>query len=311
MKFKKVISALAGITAAAGMLAGFAATANAATTTTELQYTNEESSVLNTYQYAVGETASYTLAEGALADVKAGDTLTIEYKLNATEENKRYRHAFGCGGYTVNVNALASDYKTSDKGSWKSNGYYLNGRFGTDENQGSATVKYVVTFGENDTASMVASITDHTNTYTQDALDVKKADLSTITLKLTDRNTSGTAPTTLATITDFKATLTTTTVDPEPVEPTMTDAERYDYTNDSELAEPDAVGFVATINGLSENQAIKSLTWYLKKSDTEYKEFTSGKVPEVTGSVEAKIGLIIYDLGGVPADEISAGYSYE
>ncbi|MGM9937860.1 MAG: hypothetical protein ACI38A_10990 [Candidatus Ornithomonoglobus sp.] len=107
--------------------------------------------------------------------------------------------------------------------------------------------------------------------------------------------------------------LTTTVTSPEAPTPTpeIKEAQKYTgYTNDEKLANKDAVGFVATISGLAENESVNSLTWYLKKADTEYKELTSGAIPTVTGGT-AMIGLIVYDLpDGVTAEDISAGYSY-
>lgn len=100
--------------------------------------------------------------------------------------------------------------------------------------------------------------------------------------------------------------LTTKLIKGEVIKP----AEKYTYINDDNLSDKDAVGFIATIGGLS-GKVVNSLTWYIKKADTEYKELTSGTIPTVTGEGEAKIGLIVYDLPtGVAAEDISAGYTY-
>lgn len=106
--------------------------------------------------------------------------------------------------------------------------------------------------------------------------------------------------------------LNTTVTSPDAPTPTpvITEAQKYNYTNDETLANKDTAGFVAEISGTVE--ASSSLTWYIKKSESSnYKELTSGILPNSSsGEVKTLIGLILYNFPeNVSADNISVGYS--
>ncbi|MDO5398336.1 MAG: hypothetical protein Q4G33_10440 [bacterium] len=306
---KKVISALAGMTVAASMLAGFAATANAATETKTLSY-QKDGQTLKEYTYSQNSNDSYTLDEiskEALSSAKAGDkfTITCTFEANGTA---KYRAGIKMWDYQFYVNSAG---KTSKNNSFTSSGAcHLNGNFINGETADTATVTYEYTLADGGApTAVVASLTDSKNTkveYSSYSITGEKS-LESIVLNTQDRdsNNKNNYDSDYMTLKHFSAILTTTSEDPVPV---ITPAAKYNsYTNDSELAEPDAIGFVASF---TPEKTITSLDWYLKKSDTEFKKFTEGNITELSGNVQAQIGLIIYDLGNVSADDISAGYSY-
>lgn len=295
----KTLSAIAVVSVFAGMFYGTAITASAAEQ--ELTYNDASGAALNTYTYSSNSNDAYTLSEEskiALNDAKAGDTLVIKYDLISDAKSQlRWRSGFNIAGKQLYVNG----YTQTTKGNWNDkNNYHINTDLVDNE---TATVTYTITLADGGSASNIYASVECGGTTAGDSITLNNADITSFMLNTQDRGSS--LPEGAMTLQNFSAVLTTADTEPE-----IIPAEKYNYTNDPTLAEADATGFVATINGLTD-QSVNSLTWYLKKTGTEYKELANGSIPTVSGAGTVKIGLIVYDLPeGVTGDDISAGYTY-
>lgn len=166
-------------------------------------------------------------------------------------------------------------YTQTKKGNWDDkNNYHINTDLTTNE---TAEVAYTITLNESGTASNLSATVACGGTTVTDEISLDNADITSFTLNTDDRGSM--KPNDAMTLTNFKAVLATANVEPE-----ILTAEKYtEYTNNPDFANPDAVGFTATIGNLGK-KAVNSLTWYLKKGDNEYKELTSTEIPTVSGN---------------------------
>lgn len=299
MGIKQMVSAFTAICFGAGISLGSAVTANAEEQ--ELSYVNNNTT-LSEYQYGSTSNETYTLNDAgktALDNAKAGDKLTITYTLESTHSTElRWRSGFKIAGKQLYING----YTETNRGNWEDkNNYHINTDLVTNQ---TAEVAYTITLNEGGSASNLSVTVTCGGTPVTGEIPLSNADITSLTLNTADRNNS--KPDHAMELTNFKASLTTVNMESE-----ILSAEKYTgYTNDADLANPDALGFTATIDSLSD-KAVSSLTWYLKNGNSEYKELTSGKIPTVSGNGSAMISLIVYDLPeDVTAGDISAGYTY-
>lgn len=301
MILKRTMSAVIAVVAAASTMVCFAVSANAATTT--LSYEKDGVS-LSSYTYTAESNDTYTLNSAsleALQSAQDGDTLTITFKV-ASEGTARYRAGLNFMDQQFYVNA---HNRTGQNGSFNSGGAcHLNANLADND---SATVTYEIELNAGGTAKTVtASLVAGNGTAGYKAEDsVAGESLNSILLNTASRGESG-YDSDFITISDFSAVL--TTADPEePSEPVVIAADPYTYETDDTLANADAKGFTATVDG--EEGVSKAVTWYASiDGGSEWKEL-EGDSTIVTGG-SAKFGVILFDIPK-EATDVKAGYVFE
>lgn len=302
MILKRTMSAVIAVAAAASTMVCFAASANAAETT--LSYV-KDGVALSSYTYNADSTDIYTLnAEGTalLSNAKDGDTLTITYNIESAG-TARYRAGLNIAGKQFYVNC--HDEAASEAWSEKNNYHLTVIMDKNDSVKQSAAIKYVITLNEGGTASSVTAYrTDGRGEVGKSTIDLNNADIRSLELNTDDRG--GTKDQMFPKLTNFSAVL--TTADPEePSEPVVIAADPYTYETDDTLANADAKGFTATVDG--EEGVSKAVTWYASiDGGSEWKEL-EGDSTIVTGG-SAKFGVILFDIPK-EATDVKAGYVFE
>lgn len=301
MRSKKILSAVC-TAAALGTLLCSAAAVNAQDV--QLTYLNSSKAPLNSFTYTDASASdTYTLTDSSkalLAKAKSGDTLTITYDLSSNG-SARYRAGQNFAGSQFWANC----YSATEQGSTYKNGkYYMNIKFVKDDiGYQTAKVTYKITLNDAGTASSITpTLTDGgNNSVTCKEVSVTDGDLTTITLNSDDRKTkSQTFDNDSPTLSNFKAVLSTA----EDAAPIINAEEFTDYTPNTEASDYNKVkGYTATVS-----QSPASMTWYLKKSDTAYKELTSVDTSDLTiENGSATFGLIISGLND--EESVQAGYA--
>ena len=300
MKTKKFVSALAGMTIAAGMLSAFAVTASAQEVT--LSY-EKDGAALSTYQYEKGSNVEYTLTQAgkdALKNAQEDDTVTVTYNIGAAGES-RYRAGLNFIGHQFYINAGAENSinKHSDGTPYFDRGgaCHFNTILNADT---SASVEYFIELNAGGTVAAVTptvAVGTVELTYNRQTTNVAGKTLDSLTLNTGDRGSkySG-APT----LTNFSAVLNTSYEEPTPEDgPT----EATEYT--PKEYEGEDKGYTVTLNG--NGNAVK---WYAKPSkDAAWTEIATAQNAEQTimsGDADYVVGLVITDIG----DNSLEGYSF-
>lgn len=303
MKTKKFVSALAGMTIAAGMLSAFAVTASAQEVT--LSY-EKDGAALNSYTYTSTSNDTYTLTQAgqdALKNAQEGDTVTVTYNINANSAS-RYRAGLKFIGHQFYTNAVTS--YTIKKGNGnivgilgKNSGFnpkdvnacHFNVAF--DNENSTAEVEYIIELNAGGTVAAVTptvKFRSYDLTYGKHTDPVAGSSLNELIFNTESRNNkdSEAAPT----LTNFSAVLNTSYE--EPPTPEVNPTEATEYT--PQEYEGEDKGYTVTLNG--EGNAVK---WYAKPSeDAEWKEIATAKKEEQTlmsGGADYVVGLVITDIG--------------
>ena len=312
MKTKKFVSALAGMTIAAGMLSAFAVTASAQEVT--LSY-EKDGDALNSYTYTSASNDTYTLTQAgqdALKNAQEGDTVTVTYNINANSAS-RYRAGLKFIGHQFYTNAVTSSNIKSGNGNivgilGKNSGFnpkdvnacHFNVAF--DKKYSTAEVEYIIELNAGGTVAAVTptvKFRSYDLTYGKHTDPVAGNSLNELIFNTESRNNkdSDTAPT----LTNFSAVLNTSYE--EPPTPEVNPTEATEYT--PQEYEGEDKGYTVTLNG--EGNAVK---WYAKPSeDAEWKEIATAQKKEQTlmsGGADYVVGLVITDIG----DNSLKGYSF-
>lgn len=311
MKTKKFVSALAGMTIAAGMLSAFAVTASAQEVT--LSY-EKDGDALNSYTYTSASNDTYTLTQAgqdALAKAKAGDTVTVTYNINANSASK-YRAGLNFINHQFYINAVTS---STLKGSQIKEGDVLgrNRQFDNsnhechfnvafDNTNTTAEVEYVIELNAGGTVAAVTptvKFQGYTLSYGKNTDPVANSSLNELTLNTKDRKNTDSA--TAPTLTNFSAVLDTSYEEPPTPEDGPTEATEYTpqeyvgedkgYTVDLDVTQADTI------------------TWYVKQGDS-WTEITNDEIAKVSVEGEEEMtvtcGLIITGAGS-NVDEYTFG----
>lgn len=315
MKTKKFVSALAGMTIAAGMLSAFAVTASAQEVT--LSY-EKDGDALDSYTYTSASHDTYTLTqagEDALKNAQEGDTVTVTYNINANSAS-RYRAGLKFIGHQFYTNAVTSSTiktgngnivgilgKNSRFNSKDVNACHFNVAF--DKEYSTAEVEYIIELNAGGTvAAVTPTVTFHGYelTYGKNIDPVAGNSLNELIFNTESRNNND--PKAAPTLTNFRAVLNTSYTEPEePPTPEVTPKEATEYTPKEYVGEDK--GYTVTLNG--EGNAVK---WYAKLSeDAAWTEIAIAQKKEQTimsGDADYVVGLVITDIG----DNSLKGYSF-
>lgn len=274
MRFKKIISAIAGLAVSATLFAGMAVVADAA----EIELSYEKDGVaLSEYQYTTESDDTYVLSdEGqkALAEAQAGDTLVISYNIESSGP-ARYRNGINLAGKQIYVNC----HTETSQGSWNDkNNYHLNVNFSQG---GSAAIKYIITLNDGGTASKISASVNGGTSY-----DINLSDANVASLILNTQDRKNTLTNLNGKLTNFKATLVTAE---EPAKATVTYDDSRQFTEDDGYTDSaTAVTFKVTSEKTTE--AI----------NVEYEGMKKTLSTQITGG-EALCGIIVE--GAVSVDE--------
>lgn len=311
MKTKKFVSALASMTIAAGMLSAFAVTASAQEVT--LSY-EKDGETLSNYTYTSASNDTYTLTQAgqdALANAKAGDTVTVTYNINANSAS-RYRAGLNFINHQFYINAVTSSTLQSSQvkagdvlgrnRQFNNTAHECHFNVAFDNTNPTAEVEYVIELNAGGTVAAVTptvKFQGYTLSYGKNTDPVANSSLNELTLNTKDRkNTdSDTAPT----LTNFSAVLDTSYEEPPTPEDGPTEATEYTpkeyvgedkgYTVDLDVTQADTI------------------TWYVKQDDS-WTEITNGEIAKVSVEDEEEMtvtcGLIITGAGS-NVDEYTFG----
>lgn len=309
MKTKKFVSALAGMTIAAGMLSAFAVTASAQEVT--LSY-EKDGAALNSYTYTSASNDTYTLnqaGQDALANAQEGDTVTVTYNINANSASK-YRAGLKFIGHQFYTNAVQSSVIKASNGSiegilGKNKNFNTDGNchfnVAFDSTNSTAEVEYVIELNAGGTVAAVTPTVKFRGHELSYGRQDKVADSSLNELIFNTDSRNNTDSEVAPTLTNFSAVLNTSYEEPPTPEDGPTEATEYTPTE----YEGEDKGYTVTLNG--EGNAIK---WYAKPSeDAEWKEIATAQKKEQTlmsGDADYVVGLVITNIG----DNSLEGYSF-
>lgn len=312
MKTKKFVSALAGMTIAAGMLSAFAVTASAQEVT--LSY-EKDGAALNSYTYTSASNDTYTLTQvgqDALKNAQEGDTVTVTYNINANSAS-RYRAGLKFIGHQFYTNAVMSSTikkgngnivgilgKNSEFNPKDVNACHFNVAFGNENS--TAEVEYIIELNAGGTVAAVTptvKFRSYDLTYGKHTDPVAGSSLNDLIFNTESRNNKD--PEAAPTLTNFSAVLNTSYE--EPPTPEVNPTEATEYT--PQEYEGEDKGYTVTLNG--EGNAVK---WYAKPSeDAAWTEIAIAQKEEQTlmsGGADYVVGLVITDIG----DNSLEGYSF-
>lgn len=216
MNIKKLIGAAAAASIAAASL--FAVSASAAETTNiDLEYVDSDSAKISSVTYDKNTNISYSLTNDSsneLAKAKAGDTVTITYKISADGE-ARYRAGLKIAGTQFYVNS--SKINSINDKFLVSNACHLNADLNASN---SAEITYAFELKDGGTIAKITeakiTVNGTENSYaSKNLLPSTLADynLTNLQLNTLDRKKGDSS----ITLSDFKAVLTTTVDTPAAV----------------------------------------------------------------------------------------------